>query len=688
MSSSGAGDPPLGAAAAANANAAGKRRRRMDGDVMTTVVANASTAGANALPPLRPPPLPRYDSPATAVPQPSPSPEYAVPDGCVHGASYLRSVRASFRVPGLQVIDHCFQVPLDHYAAAAAASAGAAATTTTTPAAAPPPPQTTMIEIFARELCLPPLAPGSGRDFRPVPSAPTGEPAHPSASAAAASAAAAAAADVQPPPPHTPYLLYLQGGPGFESPRPTDAGGWVKAALSQGFRVLLLDQRGTGRSTPVTLRALAAIGGNGGDANGNDGNATTPTDPDAQARAQAEYLRHFRADSIVRDAECVRLQLSPSGALRWTLLGQSFGGFCATTYLSLPRAHAALNEVLLTGGLPPRVNQANCAEEVYRRLYRRVLLQCDKYYSRFPGDEELVRRCVLALAAHDGGKGPLLPSGARLSPRAFQLLGLSGLGSGGGFDRLHYLLESFFEEGGSSVGGGGGGGGEGAAAATGPAAAAAKASSSSSSPKPAGPSAAFCKAFESWMPWDVNPLYILLHEPIYCQRPPPQADNGGGGNAANANATSTTIAPNWAAERVRREPEFADAFDAVARAARGDRVYLTGEMVFPWMLEDFSSLRPVARAAHLLASDSGLWSRSPPLYDPAVLSRNVVPVAAASYVEDMYVDYDLAAETASKFVRGCRVWATSEYRHSGIRDDGQRIFERLLGMARGASLLE
>ena len=38
-----------------------------------------------------------------------------------------------------------------------------------------------------------------------------------------------------------PYLLYLQGGPGFESPRPTDASGWIGKAC-EGYRVVLLDQ--------------------------------------------------------------------------------------------------------------------------------------------------------------------------------------------------------------------------------------------------------------------------------------------------------------------------------------------------------------------------------------------------------------------------------------------------------------
>ena len=48
-----------------------------------------------------------------------------------------------------------------------------------------------------------------------------------------------------------PYLVFLQGGPGFEAARPTSPpSGWQKRAIED-YRVLLLDQRGTGRSTPV-----------------------------------------------------------------------------------------------------------------------------------------------------------------------------------------------------------------------------------------------------------------------------------------------------------------------------------------------------------------------------------------------------------------------------------------------------
>ena len=57
---------------------------------------------------------------------------------------------------------------------------------------------------------------------------------------------------------HRPLLLYLQGGPGMEAVRPTrrpPEPSWLGRALTD-YRVLMLDQRGTGRSTPVG--ALAA----------------------------------------------------------------------------------------------------------------------------------------------------------------------------------------------------------------------------------------------------------------------------------------------------------------------------------------------------------------------------------------------------------------------------------------------
>jgi pimeloyl-ACP methyl ester carboxylesterase len=120
-----------------------------------------------------------------------------------------------------------------------------------------------------------------------------------------------------------PFLVFLQGGPGLEAVRPMGrprAPGWLDHVLGE-CRVVLLDQRGTGGSAPIG-RLLGM-----------------------SAADQAAYLTHFRADSIVRDAECVRQAL---GVDRWSVLGQSFGGFCALAYVSL--APEGLRQAFFTGG--------------------------------------------------------------------------------------------------------------------------------------------------------------------------------------------------------------------------------------------------------------------------------------------------------------------------------------------------
>ena len=412
-----------------------------------------------------------------------------------------------------------------------------------------------------------------------------------------------------------PYLVFLQGGPGFESPRVSEAGGWVKTACEK-YRVLLLDQRGTGRSTRVSAAVLARL-----------------PSPDAAAAV----LTHFRADSIVRDCEAIRAALSPAGepCAPWSLLGQSFGGFCICTYLSF---HAAgVKEALITGGLAPCVALPcpDSALTVYKALFPRVALQTKKYYQRFPADVAVVARIVNHLAASPGG-GVDLPGGGRLTPRGLQLLGW-GFGSAGGFEALHYLLETAWE---SDL----------AAAAAGGVA------------QPAGGgtlSLAFLRGYEATLPFDGNPLYALLHEACYA--------NGG--------------ATRWAAQAVLDgDAALAAAFDPVAAAAEGRPVPFTGEMVFPFLFEADSpvaSLRPLRAAAHALAAHA--WPVS--LYDAAALARNAVPVAATAYFEDAYVDFALAQETAAG-LNGCRVWTTSEYMHSGVREDGPRVFSTLLAMAR------
>ncbi|KAJ1684229.1 hypothetical protein LUZ63_020522 [Rhynchospora breviuscula] len=203
-----------------------------------------------------------------------------------------------------------------------------------------------------------------------------------------------------------PHLVFLQGGPGGEPPRPhlsPLSPAWLARAL-QDFRVLLLDQRGTGRSAPLV-----------------DLETMTP-------QQQADHLALFRADSIVADAELLREAL---GIERWSLLGQSFGGFCTTTYLS--HAPGALAAAYLTGGVPP---VGDGPEVVYPRTYATMAARSRAHWERYPEDLPRFRR-LLDLAAEGSLR---LPDGEPVTPLRLRQVG-HGLGMSYGTWDLHALLE-------------------------------------------------------------------------------------------------------------------------------------------------------------------------------------------------------------------------------------------------------
>ncbi|MFD6466771.1 alpha/beta fold hydrolase [Streptomyces goshikiensis] len=429
----------------------------------------------------------------------------------------------SYRQPGVVLTDHHFTVPLDHAH-----------------------PDGESIELYAREVVA------TGR-------APEG----------------------------LPWLLYLEGGPGFGARRFIGRQAWLGRALAE-YRVLLLDQRGTGRSTPVSRQTLPLRG--------------TPAQ-------QAAYLAHFRADAIVRDCEAIRPQLT--GGAPWTVLGQSFGGFCATRYLST--APEGLAAALLTGGLP---SLDATADEVYRAAYPRIERKNLAHYARYPADVERARR----IAAHLAETPVRLPGGYRLTVEAFQSLGIL-LGTGDGSHQLHYLLEDAFV------------------------------------PTPDGPalSDAFLEGVHAQLSFAGHPLYALVHEALYAQDP----------------AAPTA----WAAERVRAEhPRF----DAAKTLAGDEPLLFTGETIHPWHFTADPALAPLRETAELLAARTG-WE---PLYDPARLAANEVPVAAAVYHDDMYVDTEHSLRTA-RAIRGLRTWVTDEFEHDGVRAGGPRVLDRLLALVRG-----
>ena len=124
-------------------------------------------------------------------------------------------------------------------------------------------------------------------------------------------------------------MLYLQGGPGFGCAAPSvglglasSSSSWAAKALTGGGvtntdgktfeRIVLMDQRGTGRSSPISKRRLEVLfpdlfllDNTDGEGGGEEKEGTRTRVAKAVADA-TEYLAKFRADSIVRDAEWIK----------------------------------------------------------------------------------------------------------------------------------------------------------------------------------------------------------------------------------------------------------------------------------------------------------------------------------------------------------------------------------------------
>ena len=417
------------------------------------------------------------------------------------------------RIPGYVLTDHVVEVPLDH----------------TTPD------DGRTIEVFAREVVA------AGREDDDLP-----------------------------------WLLFLQGGPGGKSPRPGVGDGWLPHATKT-HRVLLLDQRGTGRSTPLTRLTVRGW-----------------SDADIAA-----YLRLMRADSIVRDAEVLRQRVASSR--RWQTLGQSYGGWVTLAYLSM--APEGLDACYVTGGLP---GLTATADDVYARTYPRVADKNAAFYERYPDDVALVRRIADRLASQE----VLLPDGDRLTTQRFRRLG-AGFGMSYGYEHVHWLLDEAWH--GDEL------------------------------------SDVFLHQVMAETGHVDGPLFPL-QEYIYGQP----------GSGATA----------WAAERAMAEqPDFAE---------DRDPLLFTGEMFYRWMFEEVRALAPFRGAAELLAAYDD-WG---PLYDLDRLAANKVPVLAAVYFDDMYVDSGLQLETA-RYVGNVRAWVTNEFEHDGVRSEGPRVLGRLMDMKAG-----
>lgn len=374
-----------------------------------------------------------------------------------------------------------------------------------------------------------------------------------------------------------PLLVFLQGGPGGRSPRPkSDETGWLQEALKH-YRVILPDQRGTGRSSRVSSLVMREF---------------------VSPQEAGEYLACFDAHSIIADLEYIRNHRY-SGQ-QWEILGQSYGGFLTLTYLS--EAPDGLRKCYIAGGLPSLYPDA---DQTYQLTYRSVASKMQAHLEKFPGDGRILNKLADYIQAHQ----PILPNGDPLTVRRVQSLGLL-LGMQDGSEKLHWLLEDAFHD---------------------------------EYKEELNPH--FLTQIMRQTGMDENPLFAALHENIY------------------AHPGKIT---NWAAQRQHEK---------LLNFAETERpLFLTGEMIYPWMFDEIQELRHFRDGARHLAQ------RQPKraYYDTARLSENHVPIAAVIYFNDMYVDRKLSLQTANS-IQNLTFWITNEYEHDGLHH-GVAVFTKLFNM--------
>lgn len=320
-------------------------------------------------------------------------------------------------------------------------------------------------------------------------------------------------------------VAFIQGGPGFGCPPAHENMAYTKVFLDRGYQVLYMDQRGTGLSTPIDCTTFSILV-----------KREPEESEDSYTERQLEFLQNFSAVSIVNDLELIRNFLL--GDVKWSISGQSFGGFCCFTYMS--NFPSYVKECFVTGGVPP-INYH--ATDVYKATYGRARDRNKHYYNKYPQDENRVRQILQYLQLNN----VKLPDGGDLSVERFQQLGIN-FGGHGGTDQVHSIVSAL----------------------------------SNDLTTYRTFSYTSLSMVQSLVSFGTNILYALLQEAIYCD-----------------GFNHDTFPSNWAAERAKHLPENRS---FIYENSSDREVFFTTEMVFPSMFSDYSQLRPFKNLANALHS--------------------------------------------------------------------------------------
>ncbi|KAK5452905.1 hypothetical protein LTS15_007053 [Exophiala xenobiotica] len=335
---------------------------------------------------------------------------------------------------------------------------------------------------------------------------------------------------------------------------------------------------------------------------------------------QAEYLKHFRAENAVRDLEAIRMCLTsdyPAEKKKWTIMGSSYGGFVCLNYLSF--YPEGLREVFPVAGMGPITQSV--PDGPVEKLFRKVLERNAKYYEKYPEDKEDVRK-ILGLIADSAGAsgsgsgsrgGIMLPCGDILTEARLLEMGLC-LGFHGGIDAIHAIVLRAAND--IELFGG--------------------------LTRPT------LSAIEGMSSFNDHPLYAVLHGSLYAQGRP----------------------AGWAFDRVK--DKFFPEFRTGLQKDRTEGPLFTGEVVFKHAFENHGELKQLVDVAEILETKQH-WDK---LYDLEQLRRNEVPVYAAIFVDDMYVDFEYSLETA-RMVKGCKTYVTNTLYHDALRSRTGEVLRAL-----------
>lgn len=408
-----------------------------------------------------------------------------------------------------------------------------------------------------------------------------------------------------------PIILYLCGGPGADNPpcRVPDMNRWL---LRRGYQILYVDYRGCGESTPVKAGTLKERG--------------------MSDQEMADYIKQFCQDNIVRDLEAIRMCLSgqvgnvdgsDASPFRWTILGQSYGGYISLTYLSIHPE--GLLEVFITGGLPPCGMEI---EDYFKVEYANIVDQNKLFYSSYPAAARLLRD-VLGQITEIGPRNIPMTGRGYMSGQKLLTLGRQ-FGSKVGFPEVYHLLQ--------------------------------KICSDLRATKKLSPDT--IREFEGILHVDERPLYPILLEQTWCTGGPTR----------------------WAAERVAAGLEGFEylrvdshgRYPDPSETSVGRPIYFNANTYCRFHYDTHEELIDLKGAVEILAEHA--WESS---YDFEQLAKNPlqVPVYAMSFLQDMHLDLGVSGDTAAKVGGLCLVedpgW------HQDIRYKPAAVLEKLFRVRDG-----